>query len=412
MLGITFHSHASQRAQKVRLKYNAGRICGAFIAGLYGSWVVGGLAAYAATPFPLGVYVGNPNGSSPPAEAAFEADFTSFQAALSALPRLITVYVDYRQQVSDWPNNASWQAWSNAQSQVARNLIPVIGLPMATIAPGAMTPDLQFQAFAAGQYDAEIKGVVQAWVTNGFKNLLFRLGWEMNITGPTYAGSDTQSQADWVSAFQHISAVIKRAAKADGVLARIVWNPNATNYSYANAITSLYPGDRYVDIIGVDIYAGMYPYSDSVSPPTYHDWATGQEDTSVAAFLANPTNRAHYWSYPAATKWVNDSSGGHSQSLNDIIQFALAHKKAIAIPETGAGATPTDVSDDPTFPQWLAQQLQTAIAGGGKVAFVNIWNSNNGGDYEFSYQSNNKPLERQAWRQYFGRIVSASRRTP
>jgi hypothetical protein len=359
--------------------------------------------ANAATPFPLGVYVGNPNGSTPSAEASFEADFASFQSAMNAKPRLITTYIDYRQQISAWPSNASWQAWSNAQSPVARSLTPVIGFPMATIAAGAMTPDQQFQAFTAGQYDGAIQGVVQAWATHGFKTLIFRLGWEMNITGPTYAGSDTLSQADWVAAFQHIETVIKTTATAAGVRAWIVWNPNSTNYSDANALTSLYPGDRYVDIVGIDMYGGMYPYSDSVSPPTYHDWATGQEDTSVAAFIANPINRAHYWSYPAATKWVNDSSGGHCQSLTDIIQFAIAHGKVIAIPETGAGATPTDVSDDPAFPQWLAAQLAAAVAAGGKIVFVNIWNSNNGGKYEFSYASNNKPLERQAWRQYFGR---------
>ena len=357
----------------------------------------------AAPPFPVGVYVGNPNGSTPADEATFEANFASFQSAMGVRPRLITTYVDYRQQISSWPSNASWQAWSNAQSSVARTLTPVIGFPMATIAPGAMTPDQQFQAFVAGQYDSAIQGVVQAWVANGFKTLFFRLGWEMNITGPTYAGSDAQSQADWVAAFQHIHAVIKKAAKAAGIRAWIVWNPNVTNYSYANAITSLYPGDRFVDVVGIDIYADMYPYADSQSPPTYHDWATGQEDTSVAAFIADPVNRAHYWSYPAATAWVNDSSGGHCQSLDDIIQFARAHAKAIAIPETGAGATPADVADDPTFPQWLAQHLTAAVAAGSKVAFVNIWDSNGGGSYEFSYATDGKPMERLAWRQYFGR---------
>ena len=366
-------------------------------------WLLCGGAASAATPYPLGVYVGNPNGTTPAYEALFEANFASFAAAMGATPKLITTYIDYTQQVSSWPSNANWQAWSNAKSPVANQLIPVIGFPMATIASGALTPDQQFQAFAAGQYDSAIQGVVQAWVNNGFKKLVFRLGWEMNITGPTYAGSDTQSQADWVKAFQHISRAIKRTAKSLGANAQIVWNPNATNYSDANALTSLYPGDSYLDIIGVDMYGGMYPFADSWSPAQYHDWDTGLEDSTVSEFIADPINRAHYWSYPAAEKWALDCSGGHAQSLTQIIQFAHAHGKEIAIPETGAGATPTDIADDPTFPQWLAQQLEAAQAEGVKVAFVNIWDSNNGGKYEFSYDSDNKPLERQAWAQYFGK---------
>ena len=364
------------------------------------SWLSWTTASGASLPFRLGVFVGNPNGTTPADEAQFESNFASFQSAMDATPKLITTYVDYTQPVSNWPNDASWQAWSNAQSPVASSLVPVIGLPMATTAPGALTPDLQFQAFAAGQYDSAIQGVVLGWVSYDFRKLIFRPGWEMNITGPTYAGSDPQSQADWVEAFRHIVSVIRRTATQAGARASIVWNPNATNYSAANALTSLYPGDSFVDVVGIDMYGGMYPYTDTQSPPTYHDWATGQEDTSIADFIANPVNRMHYWTYPAANNVTNDASGGHCQSLIDIIQFALFHNKRIAIPETGAGATPMDVADDPTFPQWLAQQLTAAIAAGGRIAFVGVWDS---GSYEFSYDADGKPLEREAWQQYFGR---------
>jgi hypothetical protein len=360
------------------------------------------VAARAATPFPLGVYVGNPDGTTPAYEALFEKNFASFALAMGATPKLITTYVDYRQQVASWPSNAAWQAWSNQKSPIARQLTPVIGFPMATIAAGALTPDQQFQAFAAGTYDTAIQGVVQAWVSNGFTRLVFRLGWEMNITGPTYAGSSAQSQADWVAAFAHISTVIRQTAKAAGAVTWIVWNPNVTNYTNANAIANLYPGDQYVDIVGIDMYGGMYPYSDTSWPPEYHDWDTGLEDTSVGQFIADPINRAHYWTYPAATKWANDSSGGHSTTMAALVSFAIAHGKSIAIPETGAGATPTDVLDDPTFPQWLALQLNAAIKAGGQISFVNIWDSNNGGNYEFSYGSDNKPQEQLSWRLNFG----------
>ena len=361
--------------------------------------------AVAATPFPLGVYVGNPDGTTPAYEQYFETAFNSFRTAMAVKPRFLINYIDYRLPVSSWPSNTNWQAWSNAKSPDARTLIPVIGFPMASIASGSLSPDLQFQAFASGQYDTEIKNIVLAWVNNGFKRFYLRVGWEMNITGPTYAGSDAQSQADWVLAFQHIYKIVKQTARLAGAAVPVVWNPNETNYTNANALLNLYPGDKSVDCIGMDMYAMIYPYADQSSPVAYHDWDTGLEDSTSAQFIADPVNRAHYWTYPAATKWVNDSSGGHALSLDDLIQFAINHGKPIAIPETGAGESGTDVSDDAAFPQWLAQQLTAAVAAGGKVAFVAIWDSNNGGSFAFSDASDNKPQEKAAWRSYFGALA-------
>jgi hypothetical protein len=356
----------------------------------------------AATPFPLGVYVGNPNGTSASAEAVFEKAYGSYSASMGVQPRYITTYVDYTQPISAWPDQNNWQAWSNAKSPDAKALIPVIGFPMASTAPGSASADAQFRAFASGQYDAQIQSIVLGWVNNGFKTFFFRPGWEMNITGPTYVGSDAQSQCDWVLAFQHIYTVIKQTARTAKADVLVIWNPNETNYSSANAINNLYPGDSYVDIIGLDMYAAIYPYADQYSPTEYHDWDTQGEDMTTTQFIADPVNRAHYWSYPAATKWSNDGSGGHALSLASLTKFALAHAKPIAIPETGAGENGSDVSDDPTFPQWLSQQLTAAVVAGGKISFVGIWDSNAGGNYAFSDSSDKKPQEAAAWKTYFG----------
>ena len=355
----------------------------------------------------MGAYLGNPNGSDATAEQTFTTAYTSFVKTLHKAPRMIDSFVDYTQPVASWPGNAGWQAWSNAQSVDAKKLLPVVSLPLISTAKGAPTPDAQFQAFASGQYDSAVQGVVEAWAQHGFAHLFIRVGWEMNLQGtPYFVGADAQSQADWVKAFQHVYRVIHLAARAAGVTVRVIWNPGATNYSYAEATTNLYPGDNYVDIVGADIYGGMYPFSDGGASPTYHDWDTGAEDTSVAQFIADPVNRAHYWSYPAATRWSLDGSGGHAQSLLSLLQFAQAHGKPFAIPETGAGncSDHTDVCDDPTFPQWLQTQLQAAEKNGAVISFVNIWDSNGGGNYEFSKSTDNKPLEAAAWAA-FAKIV-------
>jgi hypothetical protein len=354
-------------------------------------------------PFSLGAYVGNPNGGDPDAEAQFEADFASLSAVLGARPGRLLNYVDYRQTIENWPSNAGWQAWSDRQSAVASVMMPVVGVPMATISAGAPSPDAQFQAFAAGTYDSDIAQIVSAYGQQGFDHVVFRLGWEMNLQGPAYAGDDAQSQADWVAAFRHLYSVIHRAAAQTKMHVSVVWNPGATNYSNAEAINSLYPGDAFVDAVGVDMYADMYPYSD-YAYPAYYDWDTGAEDGTVASFIADPVNRAHYWNYPAATKWSLDGSGGHSQSFASILNFALQHHKLFIVPECGAGNASGghDVLDDPDFPQWLSGQLQAGRAAGLKLGFVGIWDSNGGGNYEFSYASDGKPQEAASWGQYFG----------
>jgi hypothetical protein len=98
------------------------------------------------------------------------------------------------------------------------------------------------------------------------------------------------------------------------------------------------------------------------------------------------------------------SRGGHSQSLTSFIDFAKLHNKPFALPETGAGNSNagTDVSDDAAFPQWLSQQLAAAQAAGVKISFANIWDSNGGGNYQFSLPGDGKPAEAAAWATYLG----------
>lgn len=360
--------------------------------------------ARAATPFPLGVYVGNPNGSNAQDEAAFEANYARFVATMGTAPSLILSYIDYTQPISAWISNSAWQAWSNAQSPDARGLVPVIALPLYSIAAGSPSPDQQYQAFIAGSYDAVLQGVVDAWAKQGFTKLYFRPGWEMNIQGNTYVGSDAQSQSDWVLAFRHIFTVLHEAAAASGISVQIVWNPNVTNYTSPSATKMLYPGDAYVDVVGADAYADMYPFSDGGNPATYHDWDSGQEDTSIAQFIADAVNRAHYWTWPAATKYSQNSSQGHSQTMASLMSFAAAHAKPFAIAEAGAGNcnASTDVCDELSYPAWLAATLRKAAGKGLVIDFINIWDSNGGGNYEFSYPSDNKPNEATAWGKAFG----------
>jgi hypothetical protein len=350
-------------------------------------------------PFALGAYPNTPDSPS------FVDDYNSFTQLMGAAPQYLDYFGDYWQSIDNWVGQAQYEANMAAGNALTSGTTPVFALPMYSMASGSLTPDQQYQSIVAGNEDNIFIGVVQAWAAAGFKDLVVRPGWEMNVPGNTYVGDSAQDQSDWVAAFQHIYTVLHQAAAAAGITMTVVWNPSTTNWSNAQATTNLYPGNDYVDAIGADVYSDIFPYSDTTSgAPEYHDWDTGGEDSSIAQFIADPVNRAHYWSYPAATEYADDGSGGHSQSLTSLLQFAEQQGKPFVVPETGAGSSQTgvDVSDDAMFPQWLAQQLTAAQSAGEDIGFVNVWDSNFPGNYEFSNTSDGKPQEAAAWAQYFG----------
>ena len=365
-------------------------------------------SAMAAPPFPLGTYAGNPDGNSAANEQQFEKQFDGFVAAMGK-PGFMNAFVDFTQDPSQWPSNASWTAWSWAMSPVVgHSVTPVIGVPMASNAGGWGNAGLFFQAISAGTYDADYKGVVDAWVGQGYKTMYMRLGYEMNGTFMAwYAGSDPTTNGEWVAAFQHLSTILRAEAQKDGASLSIVWNPNEENWT-SMSVANLYPGDSYVDVIAVDAYNVLYPLD-------LTDWKNGGEDLNVTSWMGVPANRRHFWMYPSANQWNTKGqvSGSPSLeytgwSLQDTIALARRHGKPIAIAESGAGLSinngaAASISDDGAFPNWLASELTSAEAQGVKVAFVDVWDAcMSDGCWDFTSSAVRKPNEKSAWQKGFG----------
>lgn len=362
-----------------------------------------------ATPFTVGVFVGNPNYFDANEEASFEANFNTFSDLMKTKPLFLDQYGDQRLPISEWVGQSSWNAASMAQSPVLQGVTPVIGLPMTSTASGSGTPDQFYKDFAAGKYDSVLQGMVKAWADNGFMTQIWRPGWEMNVdTMPSYAGDDAATRAEWIKAFQHIYTVLHAAGQADGVNIQVAWNPSVVNYSHAgNVIETAYPGNQYVDIIAADVYGDVFPYG---SPTHLYDWdKSGQVlnsshpvyDSSVQQWAADPVNLQHYYTYPASNQWSLDGSEGHATTLQQLIDLAKSAGKPFAIAETGAGNTHdgAGLTDNPTLVQWLSDTLHQS---GVNVSFVNIWDSNSGGQYQFTSSADHKPLEAAAWAKYFG----------
>ncbi len=352
-------------------------------------------AALHAGTFPaLGVYVGNPNGNDANAEASFEAAYNRFVAYMGQTPATMDVFVDYTQSISTWVNNAGWAAWSMAKSAPVKSLIPVVSVGLVdqpTGDPGGnwnRTAALgMMNAVASGTYDSVYTGIVNAYKSNGFTNIYLRIGWEMDGGWePWYSTGDSGMAAAFVSAFQRVATVARGVA---GITVKTVWCPSVINWTAVD-LTTTYPGDAYVDVVGPDLYSPCYPGE-------LHDWSSGVNVSSATIWAASTINREHFWDYPGATEWVIQGGWGLTAAIN----FAKAHGKAFGLSETGAGNNggSTGPTDEGDFPNFLAARLSAAVAQGVTIAFVNVWDINVS-DGKWLFSDGSKPNEGAAWKQF------------
>ncbi len=345
-----------------------------------------------ATPFPLGTFVFNPDSTDPAAEAWFENQVGVFSAAMGAKPQFMDTFTNYNADWSQWVSGMTAMARSWAASPVLGGVTPVMTIPMAAASDWG-NPDQVFKDIVAGKHDDVFTGLVNSWKAVGYTTIDARIGYEMNgAFVPWFMGNDPATVADWVAAFQHIADLVHAVP---GITVKTVWNPVASNWT-AQPTASAYPGDQYVDVIGVDVYGTVYPVQ-------LYDWGKndGTVDQTLQQWFADPVNREHYWTNPNATQWSPNGYDPSQWSLKQALAFAAAHNKPLGLAETGAGGdgTSTGPVDDPEFPKWLAGQLSQP--GAPQIAFVNIWDVNPGdGDWEFTNGS--KPLELAAWQKYFG----------
>ena len=156
----------------------------------------------------------------------------------------------------------------------------------------------------AGTHDAAITSIfeaIEAFDTSS--EIWLRLGWEMNLaTSSGYAWSAVDNgAANYISAYQRLHAL------ALAVSSRFVftWAPN---WASSNP-EPMYPGDAYVDVIGMDAYF-----------KTQFEQSSGQTGDQV-------------WAYKLA---------GNGYGLDWLETFSRAHNKPIALCEWGGNA---DVSE-------------------------------------------------------------------
>lgn len=183
-----------------------------------------------------------------------------------------------------------------------RGAIPLVDWsPWQTnISPITSQPRFSLAAIARGDHDAYIRSYAAAAASWG-KPVMLRPMWEMNGTWfPWSEATNGNSAGQYVQAWRRIVDV---ARSAGGTNITWVWCPNAI-YPGSLPLAGLYPGDDYVDWLGIDAYAGGVNFADvpfaQMIKPTYD---------AVCALSPRPVALCE-WGYALAAKrpaWLKDA---------------------------------------------------------------------------------------------------------
>jgi hypothetical protein len=154
----------------------------------------------------------------------------------------------------------------------------------------------------------------QANAVRAFKAPVFiRLDWEMNATWYPQWNLPAVTQSAYIAAWRHVYAIFQQAHATNAVF---VWCPNLWTGPGGARAASWYPGDAYVDWIGVDAYPQAAPVNTLMNLPD------GLIDT--AAYAA-----AHRKPLMVA-EWAPDLPDPDTAAAMDLIpQYAARYPKTV-----------------------------------------------------------------------------------
>lgn len=218
-----------------------------------------------------------------------------------------------------WNNNIAggswqlgeWSAWKQKNPSQRRLVLSVPLLPGRWDRSGSIAPDeigpVSLAAGAKGEYNRWFTQLAEALVRYDLGDTILRLGWEMN--GGWYTWRAAGETDDFAEYFRQIVQTM-RAVKGTQNL-KFCWNP-ALGWQQFPA-EQCYPGDDYVDYIGLDVYdeswgQNTYPLDESMS----------EKERSE--------RRDRAW---------NQTIFGGNHGIKWYIDFAKEHKKPLCFPEWG-----------------------------------------------------------------------------
>jgi len=258
-----------------------------------------------------------------------------------------------------------WNDWVNDLKRPGERYLVI----SVTMLPGG-EPGVTFAEGAKGAYNSHFKILAENLVKYNLSSSIVRIGWEMN--GGWYPWRASKDIPNWPLYWQQIVTTMR---SVPGQHFKFNWNP--TNGWQQEPADQVYPGDTYVDLIGIDIYDQIW---DSKAPlynfgyPQVGAWYSGikfvvNDTTEYNGYwlcLKNNTGQVpqagEYWKLLADTTVMTTSrkyaidqyiTGGYA--VNYWIKFAQSHNKPMTINEWGVWNTRDGHGggDDPMFIQTM-----------------------------------------------------------
>ncbi len=259
----------------------------------------------------------------------------SFAAQTGTSP---TVAADYL------PGNSGWAGMDGSGGSLNWLLQPFqgsgytleLGVPIIpTNSSGAAVGTLA--QGASGAFNPYYATLAQTLVSGGQANAYLRLGWEFDGSWMPWTATTSSNEAYFAAYFRQIVTSMRAVAGANF---HFVWNPDAGAFTQAGySVAAAYPGDAYVDVIGLDAYD--------------ESWASPQTPANAWTSTTLPT-------------------------LTTARQFASSHGKPLAFPEWGVAIRSDGhgLGDDPYF---INQMLAWMENGSNGVAYETYFDDNSGG---------------------------------
>jgi hypothetical protein len=183
---------------------------------------------------------------------------------------------------------------------------------------------------ARGAYEGIYTQFAQKLAASGRTHVIVRIGWEHNHTFPWYSGSNPQA---YKASFRRIVDILRR----HNPTVLIDWT-NVKKGAQRFSVLETYPGDDWVDIIGVDYYDGY---------PALNDEATWQKQYN-ALYYGGP------WGLGA---WL---------------AFAKSRGKRLSLPEWGISAGKSPGSKDNPF--YIQKMFEFFRANAASIAYEHYFN--------------------------------------
>jgi hypothetical protein len=207
---------------------------------------------------------------------------------------------------------------------------------------------------AAGEYDVHWRNLANNLASYGLHSAYLRLGYEMDAISLWGAFKGSGKEASFAGCFRRVVQVMRQTQPANQW--KFVFNPTDQNPGRA-WLEATWPGDAYVDVVGVD------PYDHSWVENTY-------PYPSTCGATCRLTRQQTAWSYQAS-------------NLNILRDFAIAHGKPMAIPEWGVITRP-DGHGGGDNPYYIQKMHEFITNPANKVVFHALFNTSSDLDHRLN----------------------------